>query len=106
MPTKLRKSMIGGGGGGIAPCPPPPPPSGYANANDSQAIPITKHQHRENLRVRANRASELGNFHIYPKLEFLSMFELVITNLSADNITCLSVTLMHLPTFSAVSLFI
>ena len=34
VPTKLRKSIIGGG----APCPPPPPPSGYASAPRCSAL--------------------------------------------------------------------
>ena len=61
-------------------------------------LPARQQDREKKLRVRASRASELGKFsQLYvPNLLFLSVFELVLNEFCLHNITCLSVTLLHL----------
>ena len=54
------------------------------NINDSQQP--TKHEHRENLSVRASRASELGNFRIYT---FQNYFFLCLSWYKFTNFVCM-----------------
>ena len=81
VPTKLRKSIIGGGGGAVAPL----PPSGYANASRAlrhRLLQDNEYSHRRFLisqtNSEENQIKSNTNFGILVSSIFLDYFHITI----------------------------